>query len=140
MARARDPIKTGPKTRAGPIVRRIVGPMLVRAGVGAVLEVPGRRTGTPLRVSLVPQDVDGTWYLLSTYGISDWVRNLRASGHGVLRRKGEVQPFTAIEVHGEERDRVVARYRARAPGAFQRDYDLRGDAADHPAFRIEPLP
>jgi deazaflavin-dependent oxidoreductase (nitroreductase family) len=111
---------------------------MFRAGVSAMLEIPGRRTGATRRVSVVPYDVDGTWYLLSTYGISDWVRNLRAAGHGVLRRKGGAEAFTAIEVDGDERERVIERYRARTPKPFQRDFDLRADPADHPAFRIEP--
>jgi len=78
-------------------------------------------------------------YLLSNYGISDWVRNLRAAGRAELRRKGRAEAFTAVEVDGEERDPVVAKFRARTPKAFQRDYNQRPDPADHPAFRVAPI-
>lgn len=87
----------------------------------------------------MPWEVDGTWYLLSNYGISDWVRNLRASGRAELRRKGRTEAFTAVEVDGEERDRVIAMYRARTPKPFQRDFNQRPDPADDQAFRVVPI-
>jgi deazaflavin-dependent oxidoreductase (nitroreductase family) len=105
-----------------------------------VLEVRGRRTGTPLHVTLVPVEVDGTRYLLSQYGVTDWVRNLRAAGGGELRRKGRTEAFTATEVDGAERDRVIAAFYARTPKRLTRDFDQRTGAADHPTFRMEPIP
>ena len=90
-------------SRALALIRRVAGPIWLWVGIVAVLEVPGRRTGTPLQVTLIPWKVDGTWYLLSQYGVTDWVRNLRAAGRGELRRKGRTEAFTAIEVDGNER-------------------------------------
>ena len=89
--------------------RRVFGRLLRRAGLTAVLEVPGRRTGKPVRVTLAPWEVDGTRYLMSQYGLTDWVRNLRAAGGGQLHYKDRTETFTAIEVEGEERDRVHRR-------------------------------
>jgi deazaflavin-dependent oxidoreductase (nitroreductase family) len=102
-----------------------------------VLEVPGRRTGTPHHVTLVPWQIDGTRYLLSFYGATEWVRNLRAAGGGTLRQKGRTETFRAIEVDGEERDRVIAAFRARADKLMTRDFDRRPGADDHPTFRVE---
>ncbi|MEX0710664.1 MAG: nitroreductase family deazaflavin-dependent oxidoreductase [Chloroflexota bacterium] len=130
---------TLPASRGIKLVRRVAGPLWRRIGMAAVLKVPGRRTGTPLEVTLVPVNVDGTWYLLSMYGDTDWVRNLRAAGRGELRRKGRTEAFTAIEVHTDERDRVIARFRAWSPRPFNGDFERRPAAADHPAFRIEPI-
>jgi len=113
--------------------------MWILAGFAAVLEVPGRRTGAPFQVTLIPWEVDGTWYLLSQYGVTDWVRNLRAAGRGELRRKGRGEAFIAIEVEGNERDRVIAAFTARTPKPFRRDFDQRPGAADHPTFRVEPI-
>jgi deazaflavin-dependent oxidoreductase (nitroreductase family) len=126
-------------SRAIALIRRVAGPLWLWVGITAVLEVPGRRTGTPLHATLFPVEVDGTWYLLSQYGVTDWVRNLRAAGRGELRRKGRTEAFTAIEVDGAERDRVIAAFHARTPQRFSHDFDQRPGAADHPTFRVEPM-
>jgi deazaflavin-dependent oxidoreductase (nitroreductase family) len=128
-----------PTRRLALIRRLLLRPIWLRVGLAAVLEVPGRRTGTPLQVSLVPWEVEGTWYLMSQYGVTDWVRNLRAARRGKLRRKGSTETFIAIEVDGEERDRVIAAFQARTPKPFKKDFDRRPGAADHPTFRVEPI-
>ena len=97
----------------------------------AVLTVPGRRTGAPVQVTLFPVEVEGTRYLLSQYGVTGWVRTLRAAGRGELRRKGRTETFVAIEVDGDERDRVIAAFHATPPKPFRRDFDQRPSAADN---------
>jgi len=119
--------------------RLVFRPLLLRSGVAAVLEVPGRRTGKPVEATLAVWQVDGTGYLMSQYGVTDWVRNLRAAGRGKLRRKGAVEDFVGIEVEGDERDRVIAEFRSKADGLLSRDFDRLPSAADHPTFRIEPI-
>ena len=126
-------------TRRLALIRRLLRPIWLRVGLAAVLEVADRRTGTPLQVSLIPWEVEGTWYLMSQYGVTDWVRNLRAARRGRLRRKGRTETFIAIEVDGEERDRVIAAFHARTPKPFKKDFDRRPGAADHPTFRVEPI-
>jgi len=126
-------------SRSIALIRRVAGPVWLRVGVTAVLEVPGRRTGKPCAVTVFPVEVEGTSYLLSQYGVTDWVRNLRAAGHGELRRKGRTKAVTAIEVEGAERDRVIAAFHAKTPRPFSRDFDERPAAADHPTFRLEPI-
>jgi deazaflavin-dependent oxidoreductase (nitroreductase family) len=119
--------------------RRVFGRVLRRAGVTAVLEVPGRRTGKPVRTTLAPWEVDGARYLMSQYGPTEWVRNLRAAGGGELRYKDRTEAFRAIEVEGEERDRVIGAFRAKADRFLNRDFDRLPDAADHPTFRVSPI-
>jgi hypothetical protein len=46
-------------------IRRISGPIWLRTGIAAVLEVRGRRTGGPVLVTLIPWEVDGKVYLMS---------------------------------------------------------------------------
>jgi deazaflavin-dependent oxidoreductase (nitroreductase family) len=120
------------------LIRRVAGPAWLRVGFVAILTVRGRRSGAPVQVTLFPVEVDGTWYLLSQYRVTGWVRNLRAAGRGELRRKGRTETFTAIEVDGDERDRVIAAFHAKTPKPFSRDFDQRPSAADHPTFRMEP--
>jgi hypothetical protein len=107
--------------------------------MAAVLEVPDQSSGAPIRVTLIPWEVDGTRYILSQYGVTRWVRNLRAAGRGELRNKGLSESFRAIEVDGDERDRVIATFHARTPKPFRRDFEQRPGAADHPTFRLEPI-
>jgi deazaflavin-dependent oxidoreductase (nitroreductase family) len=125
-------------SRSLALMRRVVGPIWLRMGFVAVLTVPGRRTGAPVQVTLFPIGVDGTWYLLSQYAVTGWVRNVRAAGCGELQRKGRTETFTAIEVDGDERDRVIAAFHAKTLKAFSRDFDQRPSAADHPTFRMKP--
>jgi hypothetical protein len=73
------------------LIRRVAGPIWLRLGFVSVLTVLGRRTGARVQVTLVPVEVDGTRYLLSQYGVTDWVRNLRAARRGELRRKGRTE-------------------------------------------------
>jgi deazaflavin-dependent oxidoreductase (nitroreductase family) len=119
------------------LARLVFRPILMWVGVAAVLEVPGRRTGTPVRVTLTPWQIDGTRYLMSLYGATEWVRNLQAAGGGTLRQKGRTETFGAIEVDGDERDRVIAAFRARADKLMSRDFERRPGAPDHPTFRVE---
>jgi hypothetical protein len=60
------------------------------------------------------------------------------AGRGKLRHKGRDRQFTAIEVEGDERDRVIAAFRSKADRLLNRDFDRLPRAADHPTFRIEP--
>lgn len=126
-------------TRGVALIRRIAGPIWQLVGIQAVLTVADRRTGTQRRVPLIPVKVDGSWYLLSFGGITEWARDLRAAGRGELRRRGRTEVFTAVEVESDERDRVIARY-LRGSGPIRTDFARRPDAADHPVFRLEPLP
>ena len=130
---------TLPPSRTLRVLRRIFNPLWMRVGLAAVLEVPGRRTGTPTYATVIPWEVDGTVYLMSQYGASNWVRNLRAAGRGELRRKAQTQAFSAVEVDGDERDRVLAVFNAKTPKPFNRDFNRRPAPADHPTFRVEPI-
>jgi deazaflavin-dependent oxidoreductase (nitroreductase family) len=135
----RPQVVSSTPSRQVALFRRVFGPIMMRVGIFAVLEVPGRRTGTPLHLTLAVWEVEGNTYLLSLYGVSEWVRNLRAAGGGELRRKGRTEAFTAIEVDGDERDRIIAAFYAKADRWLKKDFDRLPGAADHPTFRVEPI-
>jgi len=67
-----------------------------------------------------------------------WTWDGRRSG-GELRRKRRAEALTAIEAEGNERERVIAALHARSNKLFDQDFDQLPDAADHPAFRVEPI-
>ena len=121
------------------LIRQVARPIWLRVGLAAVVEIPDRHSGTPVHVTVIPWEVDGTWYLLSQYGVARWVRNLRAAGRGELHHKGRSEVFNAIEVEGDERERVIATFRARTPKPFRRDFERRPRAVDHPTFKLQSI-
>jgi F420H(2)-dependent quinone reductase len=135
--RSRGPSGALSPTRPVALIRRLATPIWRRVGVVATLVVPGRRTGTVIRVNLIPVKIDGATYLLSFGGVTEWARNLRASGTADLRYRGATHSFTAIEVEGPERDRVIAKYLA-GSGPIKSDFYRLPDSADHPTFRMVP--
>jgi hypothetical protein len=76
-------------------------------------------------------------YLVSPYGESDWVRNLRAAGKGELSRKGRTEAFDAVEVPVDQRSPVIARYREVAGRVVSPCFTKLPDARDHPVFQID---
>src|SRR5512133_1559621 len=93
--------------------RHMVNPLVSRLQTGGVatLTVPGRRTGRARTVPVIPVEVGGIRYLVSPYGESDWVRNLRAGGKATLARKSNVETFQAGEVTVPGRAAIIAAYR-----------------------------
>jgi len=71
-------------------------------------------------------------------GETHWVRNLRAASEGELRRGRTHEPFQAVEVYGDEHDRVVTAYREHTGWRAREFFTALPDPADHPVFRVEP--
>ena len=69
-----------------------------------LLTVPGRTPGMPRSTPVDVFEHDGRQWLVSTHGAGDsnWVRNLRAAGQGVLSRGAQTFSFTAAEVPSED--------------------------------------
>ena len=121
-------------------VRHIFNPIAMRFGIGGsqALTVTGRRTGKRHRVPVIPVSHEGSRYLVSPRGETDWVRNLRIAGHGDLAGRGEHVLFRAIEIPAEDRPDIIAAYRAVAGRAVKSFFEALPDAGDHPVFRIDP--
>lgn len=122
-------------------VRRVFNPLAMLFGLGGsiTLVVAGRTTGTPRKLPVIPVEVDGARYLVSTRGESDWVRNLRAAGgRGEQRSKGLSGPFAATEIPVEERPPIIKAYRRKAGKTVDAYFEKLTDPADHPVFRIDP--
>ncbi len=121
-------------------VRSVFNNIAMRTGVGgtATLEISGRHTSQLQHVPVVPVDIDGITYLVSTRGESEWVRNLRAAqGRGALHRRGQAPlQFEAKELTVEERPPVIEAYRAEAGKTVKTYFEKLPDPADHPTFRL----
>jgi deazaflavin-dependent oxidoreductase (nitroreductase family) len=156
-----------PKTyRVGLFVRsnNAIMRSLIRAGVRigtfAVLTVPGRKTGRPLHIPLVVFSQGDSRYLVASYGIVNWVRNLRAAdGRAQLRRGDTAEMITAIELPPEQAGPILRfSLRSGPPGIprpivriFRRffvlpyldvdmnssDDDFVRSARNHPVFRVQ---
>ena len=129
----------GPRyLKPGWIVGRVVNPLLMRLGVVPTLAVRGRTSGEWRTVPVNVVELEGHRYLVAPRGDTQWVRNLRASGGGELRRRGRVEPFRATEIAGDEKPRVIAAYLARWGYQVRPYFAALPDPADHPVFRLEP--
>jgi deazaflavin-dependent oxidoreductase (nitroreductase family) len=121
-------------------VRRVFNPLAMRLGLGGAqtLVVPGRTTGEPQVLPVIPVQVEGQRYIVSTRGESEWVRNLRAAGgRGEIRRGEWSGAFQATEVPMEERGHIIAAYRRKAGKTVEAYWTKLPDDADHPTFRID---
>lgn len=94
------------------------------------------RSGRSQMVPVITVDVDGTEYLVSTHGESQWVRNLRANPRLTLTRKGSSRGLTASEIPVESRPPIVEAYRAKAGRTVDGYFSALPDVADHPVFEL----
>jgi deazaflavin-dependent oxidoreductase (nitroreductase family) len=114
-----------------------------------VLRVRGRKSGEwrSNPVNLLTRD--GTQYLVSPRGETQWVRNLRAAGgEGELVLGKKTEPFHAVEVPDDEKVDILRHYLKRwkmevgqffeGVSASSPEEDVRRIAPNHPVFRIEP--
>lgn len=150
--------------RTPALYRRLqpLGVGLVRLGLSpryaVVLEVPGRRTGIIRRTTLVQVTLDGSDYLVSLAGESQWVRNVRAAdGRAILGRR-ERRSVVLVPVPEHQRPAIIRAYldragrRARSWGTATeaRHYfgvrpqaspgELAAIAGRYPVFRVLPHP
>ena len=135
------------------LTRRLFNPLvawLTRRGISVwgsrVLEVQGRRSGTWRTTPVNLLEVDGATFLVSPRGETQWARNLRAAGGGRLRLGRRTTSFTAVELTGPERARVLRPYLRRwgwevgrffdGVGADASEDELLAVADRHPVFAV----
>jgi deazaflavin-dependent oxidoreductase (nitroreductase family) len=127
--------------------------LLTRAGISVwgsrELRVRGRKTGewrtTPVNVLTY----EGNRYLVAPRGVTQWVRNLWATGEGELRVGRRRERFRATELPDEEKVPILRAYLKRwkaevgvffgGVGADSSEEELRRISPDHPVFRIETM-
>src|SRR3546814_56958 len=68
------------------VIGALVGKLGLGLGGAAVLEVRGRKSGDIHAVPVNPVEVGGQRYLFSPRGETAWVKNIRVSREGTLRR------------------------------------------------------
>src|SRR5680860_1088098 len=78
------------------------------------LEVARRNAVDPQRVPVIPLQHNGSLFIVSTRGESDWVKNVRAAGIVRLGQKGQLVTYAATEVPADERSDIITAYRKKA--------------------------
>jgi deazaflavin-dependent oxidoreductase (nitroreductase family) len=112
-----------------------------------VLEVKGRKSGQWRSTPVNLLESDGTRYLVSPRGNTQWVRNMRAAGGGRLRLGRKTEDFKATEVTGDPAVPILRAYLVKwkwevgtffgGTGPDSTDAELLAIAPDHPVFKID---
>jgi deazaflavin-dependent oxidoreductase (nitroreductase family) len=138
-------------------LNRHVAPFITALGVtprSVTLEVRGRRTGRPIRLSISPARFQDEDYLVSLAGERGWVKNVRAAGGEAVIVHGGRTPVRLREVPVEKRAPILLAYvqrraftrsRRRAARLYFRTANptlerMEAVAADYPVFAIEERP
>ena len=118
------------------MVRKVFNPLAMRLGIGGsmTLAVRRRASGATQKVPVIPVELGGVRYVVSTRGESDWVRNLRAAGRVELGGRD----YAATEVPVAEREAIIAAYRTKAGRTVVTYWKTLPNAQDHPTFRLDP--
>ena len=131
------------------VFNRIVA-LLTRLGLSVygsrILAVRGRKSGEWRTTPVNLLTYKGGWYLVAPRGVTQWVRNIRASGKGELRLGTRRQPIQVVELSDAEKPDLLRAYLRKwrwEVGAFFQgvgpeasEDDIRRIAPDHPVFRI----
>jgi deazaflavin-dependent oxidoreductase (nitroreductase family) len=89
-----------------------------------LLTVPGRKSGLPRTTPVAPVVVNGECYIIQAYPNSDWVKNARAAGRGLLTRGHHTRDVDLVEVAAEQRGTILREFpgqNTRGIGAFLRN-------------------
>jgi deazaflavin-dependent oxidoreductase (nitroreductase family) len=123
---------------------------LTRAGISLmgsrVLYVRGRKSGEWRSTPVNLLSYEGSRYLVSPRGHTQWVRNMRVAGGGELRLGRRVERFTATELPDDQKPALLREYLRRwkfevgmffeGVGPDAPDEKLREIAPGYPVFRI----
>lgn len=113
----------------------------------SVLEVKGRKSGSPRTTPVNPLIYEGETYLVAARGETEWVRNLRADQYRLTLSVGKKRrQWVAEEVTGDQRLPVMRAYLTKwkpEVGAFfhgvgpdATEEEFRVEAERHPVFRL----
>ena len=131
--------------------RRHIGDPVARVllarvrGPGAVLEIDG--TGATRRIPIMVWPRDGRDYVVGLFGITPWVRDIRAGRSAQIVRGGRARAVHLPELSPDETADYLRWYVAKYPGQGRRYFNLQKatgtleEAQDlaqrHPVFLIK---
>jgi deazaflavin-dependent oxidoreductase (nitroreductase family) len=111
-----------------------------------VLAVRGRTSGEWRTTPVNLLDYEGGRYLVAPRGVTQWVRNIRASGEGELRLGPRREPIRVVELTDDEKPNLLRAYLRRwkfevgvffqGVGPDASEEELERIAPEYPVFRI----
>jgi hypothetical protein len=82
---------------------------------------------------VAPVVVNGGYYIIQAYPNSDWVKNARAAGRGLLSRGHHTREVDLVEVGADQRGTILREFPGQNPrgvGAFLRNGLVDSDSPD----------
>jgi deazaflavin-dependent oxidoreductase (nitroreductase family) len=161
-----------PRQRLAALLFRLLGPLVrlaIRrgstAGPNVLVTVRGRATGRPRSTPVAMLELGEVRYLQASFGITNWVRNLRAAGEATVSRGDWSEAFDVVELtpetagpllhdalapfHRSRLLRVLLGPTVRPPAAILHRHRFRVDETEaeyvaearrHPLFELRPKP
>ena len=108
--------------------------MTFRFGPFETLTVVKRTSKQPQKIPVTPLEIDGVKYLVSAYGETQWVKNVRANPDVKLGGVDYVASETAVDA----RQPILDSYKAKVGKYVDEQFRQLPDAADHPVFALTP--
>jgi len=102
-------------------------------GTQHVLSIPGRRTGKLRSTPISLLTVEGKRYVVTGFD-TDWVKNARAAGWGILARGGKRERVSLVELPVAERGPILREFPHQVPHGVQFFERLLGLPNDPGAF------
>lgn len=112
-----------------------------------VLSVKGRKSGKWRSTPVNPLTIGEARYLVAPRGDTQWVRNIRVSGEGVLKLGRKSETIRVVEVADGEKPPILRAYLKNWAAETKRffgvadanvpDDELARIAPNHPIFRIQ---
>jgi F420H(2)-dependent quinone reductase len=114
-------------------------------GAQRLLSVPGRTTGLLRTNPIATVEVDGHRYIVAGWETSDWVRNARAAGWGIVGRGRHRERVQLTELPIADRLPILREFARNVRGgrafltvaADASDDDFKKASANHPIFRLD---
>lgn len=118
-------------------------------GTWYILSIPGRKTGKMRSTPVSVLHVDGQRYVVTGFE-TNWVKNARKAGKGILARGRRREEVALVELPVEERGPVLREFPRQIPHGiqfFEKLLNMPGDpeafveaAPRCPVFRIDSMP
>lgn len=118
-------------------------------GTWYILSIPGRKTGKMRSTPISVLHVNGQRYVVTGFD-TQWVKNARKVGRGVLARGRKKEPVVLVELPVEERAPILREFPRQVPHGvpfFEKLLNIPGNpealasaAPRCPVFRFDSLP
>jgi deazaflavin-dependent oxidoreductase (nitroreductase family) len=126
---------------------------LVRVGMPfgntVLLTVRGRKSGKSYTNPVTILKQNGNRYIIAAYGMTSWVRNLRAAGEGTLKHARRTEAIVVTELPPQEAAPILKHGLQTGPSILRRYFDVTPtspledyarEAEQHPVFQIHTAP